>query len=143
MPASTFYPRFGVLEAIPADPAFRMAGVGRALIPNASAVYGLDDVRGYEAMTLRRFYETYPLWCVPQPVWFNRVDDPKRPFLAFLGARWILTEAGTEAPTGWSLRAEGSGLRSFKNSRARRAPSRRSSRAASPTRPVASPCSEP
>jgi len=118
MPVSTFYPRFGVLEAIRADPAYRMAGVGRALIPNASAVYGLDDVRGYEAMTLRRFHETYPLWCVPQPVWFNRVDDPKRPFLAFLAARWILTEAETEAPPGWSVRAEGAGLRLFENSRA-------------------------
>ncbi len=124
-PPSTFYPRFDVLEAIPADPAYRMAGVGRALIPNASAVYGLDDVRGYEAMTLRRFHETYPLWCVPQPVWFNRVDDPKRPFLSFLAARWILTEAGTEAPAGWPVRAEGAGLRLSRTPAPCRAPSRR------------------
>jgi Bacterial membrane protein YfhO len=118
MPRQTFYPRFDVLEAIPEDPAYRMAGVGRALIPNASAVYGLDDVRGYEAMTLHRLHDTYPLWCVAQPVWFNRVDDPARPFLSFLAARWVLTETGFEPPAGWPKRAEGSGLRLLENPRA-------------------------
>jgi hypothetical protein len=123
MPAATFYPRFDVLEAIPDDPGaskndWRMAGVGRALIPNASAVYGLDDVRGYEAMTLRRLHETYPLWCVPQPVWFNRVDDPTRPFLSFLAVRWVLTETGFEPPAAWPRRAEGAGLRLLENPRA-------------------------
>ncbi len=118
MARSTFYPRFDVLEAIPGDPAYRMAGVGRALIPNASAVYGLDDVRGYEAMTLRRFHDTYPLWCVAQPVWFNRIDDPTRPFLSFLAARWVLTETGFEAPIGWPKRAEGAGLVLLENPRA-------------------------
>jgi hypothetical protein len=115
MPARTFYPRFEVLDAIPPGPGERMAGVERALIPNASAVYGLDDARGYEAMTLRRFHETYPLWCVPQPVWFNRVDDPTRPFLSFLAVRWVLTETGFEVPAGWPRRAEGAGLRLIEN----------------------------
>ena len=118
MAPSTFYPPFEVLQAIPDDPGYRMAGVGRALIPNASAVYGLDDVRGYEAMTLRRFHDTYPLWCVPQPVWFNRVDDPTRPFLSFLAARWVLTETGFAAPAGWPRRAEGASLVLLENPRA-------------------------
>ncbi len=118
MAPSTFYPRFEVLQAIPDDPGYRMAGVGRALIPNASAVYGLDDVRGYEAMTLRRFHDTYPLWCVPQPVWFNRVEDPTRPFLSFLAARWVLTETGFASPAGWPKRAEGGGLVLLENPRA-------------------------
>jgi hypothetical protein len=95
-----------------------MAGTGRALIPNASAVYRLDDVRGYEVMTLRRLRDTYPLWCVEQPVWFNRVDDPTRPFLSFLSVRWLLAESGFEPPAGWPRRAEGAGLRLFENPRA-------------------------
>jgi hypothetical protein len=115
MPLATFYPRFPVLDAIPRDPAFRMAGVERALIPNASEIYGLDDARGYEAMTLRRLHETYPLWCVAQPVWFNRVDDPTRPFLSFLAVRWVLTETHVSPPPGWPTRAEGSGLRLIEN----------------------------
>ncbi len=118
MPERTFYPRFAVLDAIPRDPAYRMAGVGRALIPNASAVYGLDDVRGYEALTLRRFRETFPLWCELQPVWFNRIDDPTRPFLAFLSARWVLTEMDLPPPAGWPVRASGASLRLVENPRA-------------------------
>ncbi len=118
MPARTFYPSFAVLDAIPRDPAYRMAGVGGALIPNASAVYGLDDVRGYEAMKLRRFFETYPLWCSHLPVWFNPIEDPTRPFLGFLSARWILTLLDFEPPPGWPVRAQGSGLRLLENPRA-------------------------
>ena len=115
MPLATFYPRFPVLDAIPRDPAYRMAGLERALIPNASEVYGLDDARGYEAMTLRRLQETYPLWCIGQPVWFNRVDDPTRPFLSFLAVRWVLTETHVAPPPGWPTRAEGAGLRLLEN----------------------------
>ncbi len=118
MPETTFYPRFAVLDAIPPGGAYRMAGVGRALIPNASAVYGLDDVRGYEAMTLRRFRDTFPLWCEEQPVWFNRIDDPARPFVSFLAARWVLTERPVPAPAGWPTRAEGAGLRLLENPKA-------------------------
>ncbi len=115
MAAKAFYPRFPVLDAVPRGSGERIAGVGNALIPNTASVYGLDDVRGYEAMTLRRFHETFPLWCVEQPVWFNRIDDPTRPFLAFLAARWVLAEAGFPPPPGWTTRAEGAGLRLLEN----------------------------
>ncbi len=118
MAERTFYPPFAVLDAIPRDAPNRMAGVGQALIPNASAVYGLDDVRGYEAMTLRRFWETFPLWCRGQPVWFNRIDDPTRPFLAFLSARFVLTELDFPPPAGWPKRAEGASLRLLENPKA-------------------------
>ena len=116
MPLSTFYPPMRVLEKIPRGEPWRIAGVGeRALIPNASAVYGLEDVRGYAAMTLLRFSETFPLWCEAQPVWFNRIDDPTRPFLSFLNVRWVLTEPSVAAPPGWPVLAEADGLRLLEN----------------------------
>jgi hypothetical protein len=52
---------------------------------------------------------------VEQPVWFNRVDDPTRPFLSFLAVRWVLTETHVPPPPGWPTRAEGSGLRLLEN----------------------------
>ena len=116
MPLSTFYPPMRVLEKIPRGEPWRIAGVGeRALIPNASAVYGLEDVRGYAAMTLLRFSETFPLWCEAQPVWFNRIDDPTRPFLSFLNVRWVLAEPSVAAPPGWPVLAEADGLRLLEN----------------------------
>lgn len=115
LPSAAVYPPFGILERIPRGVPYRIAGIGNALIPNTSAAYGLEDVRGYEAVTLSRLRDTFPLWCVPQPVWFNRVDDATRPFLAFLNVRWLLTELPVAPPPGWRPVAEGDGLRLYEN----------------------------
>jgi hypothetical protein len=92
LPAAMFYPPVG---AIPADG--RIVGVGHTLIPNSGAMYGLEDARGYEAMTFKRLTDTYPLWSTFQRAWFNIVDDPSRPFLSFLNVRTILD--GTRVTT--------------------------------------------
>ena len=59
--------------------------------------------------------DTFPLWCVAQPVWFNRIDDPTRPFLSFLNVRWVLTEPSFPPPAGWPVLAEADGLRLLEN----------------------------
>jgi hypothetical protein len=115
-PSADFYPAIPELAALPAggEP-YRVAGLGGAFVPNQSAMYGLEDVRGYEAITNARLAETYPLWCAPQELWFNRVDDPGRPFLAFLNARYLLAEPSAAAPPGWRERARGKFLAIFEN----------------------------
>jgi hypothetical protein len=60
-------------------------------------------------MTLRALYETYPLWCVPQSAWYNRVDDLERPFLSFLNVRYAIVPRGYRVPPGWTRIAEDSG----------------------------------
>ncbi len=80
---------------------FRITGHGLALIPGASALYELEDVRGYQALTFLRYRETYPLWCVHQPVWFNRVDDLTPPFLSMLNVRYAVTWDREPPPSGW------------------------------------------
>ena len=117
-PASAYYPSLPVLDPIPRGEPYRFVGFRFVLVPNASALYELEDVRGYEAMTHRAFYETYPLWCVAQPVWYNRVDDLERPFLSFLGVRYALVPEGYEAPPGWRRLARGRGADLLENGRA-------------------------
>jgi len=80
---------------------FRITGHGLAFIPGTSALYELEDVRGYQAMTFLRYRETYPVWCIHQPVWFNRVDDLTRPFLSFLNVRFAITWDRDPPPPGW------------------------------------------
>jgi hypothetical protein len=80
----------------------RVVATGAVFRPNGAALYGLEDVRGYESLVLNRFAETYPLWCRPQHASHNRVDDLTRPFLAFLNARYAIAEPGAPAPAGWS-----------------------------------------
>ncbi|HSD71640.1 MAG TPA: YfhO family protein, partial [Thermoanaerobaculia bacterium] len=117
-PNRAFYPDLAVLDPIPRDAPWRFAATGYQFIPNISAMYELEDVRGYVAMTFLPLTNTFSLWCVPQPIWFNRVDDPTTPFLAFLNVRWVLTSADWTAPPGWKVLAQGDGTRLYENPRA-------------------------
>jgi hypothetical protein len=118
IPAKAVYPPVPILSKIPRGSPDRMAAVGATFIPNASAVYDLEDVRGYSALSLARFRETYPVWCVLRGGWFNFVDDPATPFLEFLGVRWVLLPSDAPVPPGWSFLAESDGLRLVENPRA-------------------------
>jgi hypothetical protein len=93
------FPKLAVLEPVQRGGG-RMVGTGMTFLPNSSAVYGVDDVRGYEAMTFLPLAETYPLWAHPIPIWFNRVDDLTAPMLSMMNVRWALTQ---EAPEGWRM----------------------------------------
>ena len=112
-----FYPSIPLISAIPRDPLYRITGVGSQLHPNVATMYGLDDVRGYEAMTFAPLVETYPLWCrAGAPA--NVVDDLTRPFLNFLGVRYALAAAGTAVPEGWRVLREDRGSQLLENTRA-------------------------
>lgn len=103
VPASAFYPSLPILAPVPRDQPVRFVAVGQTLLPNVAAVYGIEDARGYESMTFRPLYETFPLWCVPQPAWFNRVDDLGRPFLSFLNVGYAFVPRSETLPDGWRL----------------------------------------
>ncbi len=107
-PSRAFFPHLESVSKIPRDVPARMTAVGFTFLPNIAALYEIEDVRGYEAMTFRPLFETYPLWCVHQPVWFNRVDDPTKPFLSFLNVRYVLAPPGFTPPAGWRTLFEGS-----------------------------------
>ncbi|MCU1230622.1 MAG: Bacterial rane protein YfhO [Acidobacteria bacterium] len=96
------YPKIAILAPL-ADirEPFRIVGTGMTFLPNTATLYGLEDARGYEAMTFRPLAETYPLWCARIGPWFNRVDDLSRPFLAMMNVRFALTKASDPIPPGW------------------------------------------
>ncbi len=105
-----------VREATPTGA--RIVADGSTLRPNGAALYGVEDVRGYESIVLDRFADTYPLWCEPQHASFNRVDDLSRPFLEFLGARFAIGEPDAAAPRGWLARGRSEDSSLFENPRA-------------------------
>jgi hypothetical protein len=108
-----FYPRVPLLAAIPNDG--RVAGLWFAFTPNNGTLYGLEDARGYQAMTNKRLVDTYPLWSAFQVAWFNRIDDLSRPFLSFLNVRYVIAQ--TDPPEGWVIKAEDRGTRLLENTR--------------------------
>jgi len=116
LPRSAWYPRIAALDPIVrSNDVFRIAATGAMLPPNIAAHYGLEDARGYEAMTLERAGETLPIWSASQPVWSNRVDDLTAPMLTMLNVRYALAPLRTATPAGWSHRATGRGFELFEN----------------------------
>jgi hypothetical protein len=96
------YPPIPMLAAIEkTERPFRITGHGKALLIAAATMYELEDARGFSAMTLLRLRETFDLWSIEQPVWFNRVDDLTRPFLSFLNVRYAITWDRDPPPDGW------------------------------------------
>jgi hypothetical protein len=116
-PEAMLAPRLPALDAVPRDEPVRIAAVGFRFIPNVSALYELEDVRGYESLTLRTYASTYPLWSVPQLGWFSRVDDLERPFLSFLNVGYAIAPEGAPPPRGWTLVARGRGGDVLRNER--------------------------
>lgn len=101
-PREAAYPPMKIFEPMKnvREP-FRIAGVHWALLPGTNALYGLEDVRGYEAMTFLPYVRTYPLWSQYQPVFFNRTDDLSKPFLSMLNVRFAFAYTSTAVPPGW------------------------------------------
>ncbi|HVT02144.1 MAG TPA: YfhO family protein [Thermoanaerobaculia bacterium] len=94
---------------------FRIVAPGYAFLPNLATIYGLEDVRGYEAMTFSRYFTTYPLWCQHQPVSFNRVDDLTRPFLSMMNVRYAIQSPIRVTPSGWTVVASQPGALLLEN----------------------------
>jgi hypothetical protein len=119
LPAQAFYPRVPILQHIPEDRSqpFRIAGLYFSLIPDTAALYGLEDARGYEAMTFHRLTETFPLWSFAQPISFNVVEDLSKPFLSFLNVRYAIGGRDTAPADGWRIAFEDRDSRLFENTR--------------------------
>ena len=106
-PVPMFAPMYKVKEP------FRIVAHAHGFIPGTAALYELEDVRGYEALTFARYIETYRLWCVSQSVWFNRIDTFK-PFLSFLNVRFAVA-GDAPVPPGWHLVGKQRGTQLFEN----------------------------
>lgn len=99
---AAFYPPFPGLDTLrTGDEPSRMVGRSYTIIPGTAASYGLEDVRGYQAITNARLHQTLDLWSIPQPVWFNRVDDLGAPMLRMLNVRHALVDGDVAPPPGW------------------------------------------
>jgi len=119
LPAYAAYPPIPILRSLPrgSGDVFRIVGRAHALVPGTSALYELEDVRGYEAMTFSRYVATYDAWCIHQPIWFNRVDDLTRPFLSMLNVRYAIASDTLTPPDGWRRVATQRGAELLENTR--------------------------
>jgi hypothetical protein len=115
---NAWYPPFPGLEIMRAAEPFRIVAQDDLLTPNIAAHYRLEDVRGYQAMTLARYADTYPAWSIRQPVWFNRVDDLSAPMLSRMNVRFAIVKPAAPLPAGWIRRGSFGRYDIAENSRA-------------------------
>ena len=113
---STLAPALPTLSSVPlsSEPC-RVVATADTLRPNGSALYGLEDVRGYESLVLDRFTDTYPLWAQPQAASFNRVPSLSSSFLSFLNACFAIAAPEEAVPAGWREQARGTEMAIFSN----------------------------
>jgi hypothetical protein len=117
LPVKSFYPDVPILRAMQQDKSgpFRMVGLHYAFLPDAAALYGLEDARGYEAMTLRWLSDTYKLWSTPIGASFNRVSEKNTPFLSFLNIKYAIGSRREQPDEQWKLVLEDRDSRLFEN----------------------------
>jgi hypothetical protein len=127
-PAAAFFPRVEPLDRLAAldergdlevrDQPYRVVGYGRTLLPNSATLYGLEDARTYNALHLKRFAETWPLWSEPvMSFWYLELTDIASPFLAFLNARFLIAPRTMAFDRPWSRDGGARGIRLFSNNR--------------------------
>jgi hypothetical protein len=110
------YPATAVLEPLRhVRGPFRIVGRGLALPPAMNAFYNLEDVRGYEALTLAQYVKTWKLWCRRDGIWFNRVDDLTAPFLSLMNVRFAVQADHLPVPPRWRVVARNAGVMLLEN----------------------------
>jgi hypothetical protein len=105
--AKYFRPPLPIVDALrehaPREP-FRVAGLNWAFLPNASAQYGLEDVRGSDPMAFAdydRFLQRFTI--AETGSWVRRIVDANRPELDFLNVRFLLGEPDANPGGRWQL----------------------------------------
>jgi hypothetical protein len=119
LPQRMFYPPTPILTHMQNDHSepFRMGAMHFMFLPDAAALYGLEDVRGYEAMTFLRLAETYSFWSVQSAASYNNLPDKSRPFLSLLNMKYLITLPNEQPDEQWKLVMEDRNARLFENTR--------------------------
>ncbi|HYI10279.1 MAG TPA: YfhO family protein [Thermoanaerobaculia bacterium] len=84
-------------KAAPANAPFRIAGVGAQFFPNASGIYGLEDIRAHDPMANARYLGFLMMTAGYEPWnYFAVLPDADRSVYDFLNVKYVILEPGAE-----------------------------------------------
>jgi len=117
-----YVPRLPIIDAIrqhaPDEP-FRVLGFDWVFLPNASAQYGLEDIRGSDPMAWAPYVDFFRAIQVPdETLDVRRVVAVDEPALDFLNVHFLLAEPQHQAGDSWKLLYEGTDGRLYRNAEA-------------------------
>jgi hypothetical protein len=102
--AKYFRPPLPIVDALrahaPREP-FRVAGLAWVLLPDSSAQYGLEDVRGSDPMAFASYDSYLRRFTAPDLGWLPLIKDANRPELNFLNVRFLLAEPDSSPGGVW------------------------------------------
>jgi hypothetical protein len=101
-----YKPRLPIVEELnriaPRREPFRIAGLEWMFLPNASAHYGLEDIRGSDPMSYDSYTEALkPIVVDDRSIDFDRVVDVNHALLDRLNVRYLMTEPGAKPGGRW------------------------------------------
>lgn len=118
-PVATFYPETPAVQYVRDRAAgFRVAGLRHALLPASAALFGLEDVRGYDPMALRPYVDFVSALGSTEDSVVPRLSDATHPALRFLGVRFVFAEPDARPSEGWTTAYRGPDAAVFENTRA-------------------------
>ncbi|MDA8189877.1 MAG: YfhO family protein [Dehalococcoidales bacterium] len=115
---SQVYPETKVIEFLKErSGGARIVGLGRALIPNASMLWQLRDVRGYENTVSNQYQTFFDSFVTKTPFGaYNLVAKPSPKLFDLLGVKYIVAEQGVlDAQSGFPLAFAADGVEVYEN----------------------------
>jgi hypothetical protein len=104
--AKYFRPPLPIVDALrahaPREP-FRVAGLGWVLLPNSSAQYGLEDVRGSDPMALVSYDRFLRRFTSPDLGWLPLIGNANRPEVNFMNVQFLFAEPDAVPGGVWHL----------------------------------------
>lgn len=97
---------------------YRVTAPYSDLLPATSALWHLEDVRGYAVMRHVRQHKTLSLWCERSTAWwFCQVRDYRKAFLSALNVRYLIGRPSLEGIADWTLVTRGENVSVWENPR--------------------------
>ena len=114
-----YKPELPIVNALksmaPPEP-YRIAGLDWMFLPNASAQYGLEDVRGSDPMSYDAYTELLkPIVVDDRSIDFDRIVNANHALLDRLNVRYLMTEPGHEPGGRWRAVYRGADGNLFEN----------------------------
>ncbi len=111
------FPLVPEIEAVRRDPGlFRVMGLGDAMMPNAALVYGLQDVRSYDGLTVARYADLLDVALRAQP-FMHVAGGIHSPLVNLLNVKYVFSDGKTPIPDAWFTKVTGGEAPVYRNER--------------------------
>lgn len=117
IPASQVYPMVPEIAMVQQDrDLFRVMGAGGALMPNAAMVYGLQDVRGYDGLTVDRYAQLLQS-TFKYEFQVHSAVTLQMPLINLLNVKYVFGVPNIPAPEGWFVKLTDGEAPLYRNTR--------------------------